>query len=93
MTNRDFEESFRGQPRQLSLHLHGGTEEIQKSTMISGSPGRVLNQTSPECRFNVTDTRRFFSGTVFSVKIMALHISSDYMPFWYGMPKLFSLWA
>jgi len=60
VTNRGFEESFRGQPSQLSRHLHGGTEEIQKSTMISDGPGRDLNQTSPECRFNVTDTRRFF---------------------------------
>jgi hypothetical protein len=59
VTNRDFEESVRGQPSQLSRPLHGGTEKNQKSTMISGGPGRDLNQTSPECRFNVTDTRRF----------------------------------
>jgi hypothetical protein len=91
VTGRDFEESFRGQPSQLSRHLHGGTEGNQKSTMISGGRGRDLNQTSLECRFNVTDTRRFLVKHV-SVKIMAFHIPSDYVPFWYGMAKLFSLW-
>ena len=59
VTNRDFEESVRGQSSQLSRHLRGGTEENQKSTMISGGPIRCLNQTSPECRLNVTDTRWF----------------------------------
>jgi hypothetical protein len=59
VTNWDFEESVRGQPSQLSRHLHGGTEENKKSTMISSGPGRGLNHTSPECRFNVTDTRSF----------------------------------
>lgn len=60
VTNRDLEESVRGQSSQLSRHLHGGTDENKKkSTMISGGPCRDLNQTSLECRFNLTDTRRF----------------------------------